>query len=53
MISSRQMRLLVWFLALFAMSGCSWFGGDDEPEEIKPNPLPSINARSSSECALE
>ena len=43
MINSRQMRLLVWFLALSAMSGCSWFGGDDEPEEIKPNPLPSIN----------
>jgi outer membrane protein assembly factor BamB len=43
MINSRQMRLLVWFLALSAMSGCSWFGGDDEPEEIKPNPLPRIN----------
>ncbi|MCS5584814.1 MAG: PQQ-binding-like beta-propeller repeat protein, partial [Pseudomonadales bacterium] len=43
MINSRQMRLLVWFLALSAMSGCSWFGGDDEPEEIKPNPLPGIN----------
>jgi outer membrane protein assembly factor BamB len=43
MINSRQMRLLVWFLALSAMSGCSWFGGDDEPEEIKPNPLPKIN----------
>jgi outer membrane protein assembly factor BamB len=43
MINSRPMRLLVWFLALSAMSGCSWFGGDDEPEEIKPNPLPSIN----------
>jgi outer membrane protein assembly factor BamB len=25
------------------MSGCSWFGGEDEPEEIKPNPLPRIN----------
>ncbi|MDE0987799.1 MAG: outer membrane protein assembly factor BamB [Pseudomonadales bacterium] len=43
MINSRQMRLFVWFLALSAMSGCSWFGGDDEPEEIKPNPLPGIN----------
>jgi len=43
MINSRQIRLLVWFLALLAMSGCSWFGGDDEPEEIKPNPLPRIN----------
>ena len=43
MINSRRMRLLVWFLALSAMSGCSWFGGDDEPEEIKPNPLPRIN----------
>jgi len=43
MINSRQMCLLVWLLALLAMSGCSWFGGDDEPEEIKPNPLPGIN----------
>ena len=43
MINSRQIRPLVWLLALLAMSGCSWFGGDDEPEEIKPNPLPGIN----------
>ena len=43
MINSRQMRPFIWFLALLVMSGCSWFGGDDEPEEIKPNPLPSIN----------
>ncbi len=43
MINRRQMRLLVWLLVLLAMSGCSWFGGDDEPEEIKPNPLPDIN----------
>jgi len=27
---------------LVAATGCSWFGSDDEPEEIKPNPLPSI-----------
>ena len=43
MINSRQIRLLVWLLTLLVMSGCSWFGGDDEPEEIKPNPLPVIN----------
>lgn len=43
MINSRHMRLLAWALTLSAMSGCSWFGGDDEPEEIKPNPLPGIN----------
>ena len=43
MINSRQIRFLVWYLALLVMSGCSWFGGDDEPEEIKPNPLPRIN----------
>ena len=43
MINSRQIGLLVWFLAFLAMSGCSWFGGDDEPEQIKPNPLPKIN----------
>ena len=28
---------------LLVSSGCSWFGGDDEPEEIKPNPLPVFN----------
>jgi outer membrane protein assembly factor BamB len=43
MINSRQIRLLVWFLTLLVTSGCSWFGGDDELEEIKPNPLPKIN----------
>jgi outer membrane protein assembly factor BamB len=43
MINSRQIRFLVWHLALLVMSGCSWFGGDDEPQEVKPNPLPSFN----------
>ena len=43
MINSRQIRFLVWHLALLVMSGCSWFGGDDKPEEVKPNPLPGIN----------
>ncbi|SVE34871.1 uncharacterized protein METZ01_LOCUS487725, partial [marine metagenome] len=27
---------------LVAASGCSWFGDDDEPEEIQPNALPSF-----------
>ena len=43
MINSRQIRHLVWLLALLAVTGCSWFGDDDEPEEIKPNPLPRFN----------
>ncbi len=30
----------LFLLAL--LNGCSWFGSDDEPEEIKPNPLPRI-----------
>jgi outer membrane protein assembly factor BamB len=36
-------RVLVYVLLPLVLSGCSWFGDDDEPEEIKPNPLPSIN----------
>ncbi len=43
MINNSQLRVLIWFLALFAMSGCSWFGGGGKPEDIKPNPLPAIN----------
>ena len=35
---------LAALLAALVLSGCSWFGGDDEPEEIKPNPLPDIRA---------
>ncbi|MBA59123.1 MAG: outer membrane protein assembly factor BamB [Gammaproteobacteria bacterium] len=35
-------------LSLLVFSGCSWFGdGDDEPEEIKPNPLPKIRTETS------
>ncbi|MBT4160369.1 MAG: outer membrane protein assembly factor BamB [Gammaproteobacteria bacterium] len=34
---------LAGVVMLAAVAGCSWFGDDDEPEEIKPNPLPSIN----------
>ena len=37
----RNFLLLVTLLFVFV--GCSWFGSDDdEPEEIEPNPLPSI-----------
>ena len=43
MINSHQIPLLVWFLVVLAMSGCSWLGGDEEPEEIKPNALERIN----------
>ena len=38
-------RLLGIALATTLIAGCSWFGGDDnEPEEVKPNPLTAINA---------
>ena len=29
-------------MATFVVSGCSWFGDENEPVEIKPNPLPRI-----------
>ena len=38
-------RLTLLVLLLAALGGCSWFpwsGDDDEPEEVKPNPLPGI-----------
>ncbi|MCS5573384.1 MAG: outer membrane protein assembly factor BamB [Pseudomonadales bacterium] len=39
----RTWRNLLPVALLVAASGCSWFGSDDdEPEEIQPNPLPSI-----------
>ncbi len=39
MISGAPVRLLAVLLVLL-VSGCGWFGGDDNaPEEIKPNPL--------------
>ena len=45
--ATRRYRSVFWVpLLLVFLSGCSWFpwfGGDDEPEEIKPNPLPEIN----------
>lgn len=39
----RCSRFLVYLMILPGMAGCGWFGGDDEPEEIKPNPLPKFN----------
>lgn len=39
----RCSRFLVYLMVLPGMAGCGWFGGDDEPEEIKPNPLPKFN----------
>ncbi len=43
MSKGMALRLVTLFL-LALLGSCSWFGGDDdEPEEIKPNPLPSIN----------
>lgn len=38
----RTHRFVCWVLATLVLSGCSWFGDDNEPEEIKPNPLPKI-----------
>ena len=38
----RRWRTLLVVSLLTTMAGCSWFGGDDEEEEIEPNPLPSI-----------
>ena len=44
LLMSRRARYLVAVLFSFALlSGCSWFGSDDEPEEVQPNPLPKIN----------
>lgn len=34
-------RILLLILLPVFVTGCSWFGGDDKQEEIKPNPLPS------------
>lgn len=40
----KHWRTLIMTAVLTTTVGCSWFGGDDdEPEEIQPNPLPSIN----------
>lgn len=36
-------RIVTVLLFLTFVSGCGWFGGDDNaPEEIEPNPLPDI-----------
>ena len=37
-------RLGLTGLLLLMVSACSWFGGDDEVDEIKPTKLTSINA---------
>ena len=38
----RNLRNLALLAFLAVATGCSWFGDDDEPEEIQPNPLPAI-----------
>jgi len=38
----RDLRNLALLAFLAVATGCSWFGDDDEPEEIQPNPLPAI-----------
>ena len=43
MMQFRQISLILCGLFLLLSSGCSWFGGDDKPEEVKPNPLPFID----------
>ena len=36
------LRTLAVLLIIGMIGGCGWFGDDNEPEEIKPNPLPDI-----------
>ena len=38
----RDLRNLALLAFLAVATGCSWFGDDNEPEEIQPNPLPAI-----------
>ncbi len=42
-MTRRMLRTATGLLILVTISGCGWFGGDDNaPEEIEPNPLPKI-----------
>ena len=37
-------RVISLAMAILLSSGCSWFGDENEPVEIKPNPLPKIKS---------
>ena len=39
---ARMRRVISLAMAILLSSGCSWFGDENEPVEIKPNPLPEI-----------
>ena len=39
---ARMRRVISLAMAILLSSGCSWFGDENEPVEIKPNPLPKI-----------
>ena len=43
MMQPREISLITCIMLFLLSSGCSWFGDDDKPEEVKPNPLPSID----------
>ena len=38
----RMRRVISSAMVIVFVSGCSWFGDENEPVEIKPNPLPKI-----------
>ena len=39
----RMRRVISSAMVIVVVSGCSWFDDENEPVEIKPNPLPKIN----------
>mgnify|MGYP002834776341 CR=1 FL=1 len=39
---ARMRRVISLAMVILLSSGCSWFGDENEPVEIKPNPLPKI-----------
>ena len=41
---ARTCRVISLAMVILLSSGCSWFGDENEPVEIKPNPLPKIKS---------